>query len=78
MKQDHDIYALYVRSYRTSGMTWIGPEPIDAPGQLAIAFGKSDGRLGGVALKTRAELVRAIAKHNSPSTPCGSRIQRCR
>lgn len=63
--EEHDPYSLYVRSYRTWCMTWLGPEPNDAVGQLAIALGKKDAATGGHGLRTRAQFEEEIAKFNA-------------
>lgn len=59
-----DIYALYVKAYRTYNLTWLGPEPVAAEGQLAIVFGKEDGKLPRNPIKTREELMKKIAEYN--------------
>lgn len=61
---DHDPYALYVRAHRHHCMTWVGPEPKDAVGQLALSIGKRDGYASGWVFKNRAELMVEIAKLN--------------
>jgi hypothetical protein len=67
--EEHDPYALYVRAHRHHSMMWVGPEPTDVIGQLALSIGKQDGcassRLGArVVLKSRNELMAEIAKLN--------------
>lgn len=67
--EEQDPYALYVRAYRTYCMQWIGGEPKDAVGQLAIVLGKQDGGKAASAhggeMKTRAQLLATIACYNA-------------
>lgn len=71
-KDTRDVYPLYLRAWRSARACemYVGSEPSDSAGQLALALGAVDGRAsnrvgGNDKFKTREQVLVEIAHHDS-------------